>query len=760
MFQFTRKGTLLRLSAFSLLTIAIAAHSLSWIEIPAIARLELILYDARTNYIAPSELDPRIVIVDIDEKSLIEKDSGGEGHWPWSRNRIAVLFQKLIDEQDVSIIGVDFIFSEKDTSSGLLVLQNLASKELQGNKQFTDAVQKLTPSLEYDTQLAKQIGRTKVVLGAAFHNQRLDQKPPLLGGIPTEAFSESSFAVHTYPSAVAPIAEFQKAASAVGHLNPIRDPDGITRRVPMFVEFQHQLFPALSLAVISIITGDSSIKGTSENYFGAFKKIESISVGGIAIAVDKDLNALIPYRKNKKSFSYVSAIDILNGTIPIKNLQNKIVLIGTSATGLTDYVSTPLGVTLPGVEVHANMISGMLDERIPTEPNYVVGIDFLFVVLIGILMAWASFKLRPAKLMLLTLTLTISLLSFNYWILAAHHLLLPISAPLSCIFGIYLFQASYGYFIESRAKKQVTEMFSSYVPPDLVEVIARDPEVFNMKATEKNLTVLFVNIREFSSIAEKLSPHDLAEWINMYLSLVSEIISVQNKGTLDKYMGDSVMAFWGAPLPDDNHAEHAVSAAIQIKQSAEQLNFKFRQRGWPTMALSIGINTGLMHVGDMGSNIRRAYTVMGDAVNIAAQIQTLTRQYGIDILMASQTAAELKIFEFRAIDCVKFPGRRHVIELFEPIAKKTELTPEAISDLNSWKESLQFYRSEEWESALHKLNELNSANPTSFLYALYKRRVEAFILNPNIIEVDKSFKVPTRNVQNFLKADFPTKTEI
>jgi adenylate cyclase len=402
----------------------------------------------------------------------------------------------------------------------------------------------------------------------------------------------------------------------------------------------------------------------------------------------------------------------------------------------------------------------VLDERIPTELNYVVGIDFLFVVFIGVLMAWASFKLRPAKLMLLTVTLTISLLSFNYWILAAHHLLLPISAPLICIFGIYLFQASYGYFIESRAKKQVTEMFSSYVPPDLVEVIARNPEVFNMKATEKNLTVLFVNIREFSSIAEKLSPHDLAEWINMYLSLVSEIISVQNKGTLDKYMGDSVMAFWGAPLPDDNHAEHAVNAAIQIKQSAEQLNFKFRQRGWPTMALSIGINTGLMHVGDMGSNIRRAYTVMGDAVNIAAQIQTLTRQYGIDILMASQTAAELNIFEFRAIDCVKFTGRRHVIELFEPIAKRTELTPEAISELSSWKESLQFYRSEDWESALHKINELNSTNPTNFLYALYKRRVEAFILNPKIIEVDKSFKVPPRYVQNFLKPDFSAKTEI
>jgi len=324
---------------------------------------------------------------------------------------------------------------------------------------------------------------------------------------------------------------------------------------------------------------------------------------------------------------------------------------------------------------------------------------------------------------------------------------------------IYLFQASYGYLVESRAKKQVTDMFSSYVPPDLVKVIASNPDAFSMRATEKNLSVLFVNIREFSGIAEKLSPHDLSEWINLYLSMVSEIISVQNKGTLDKYMGDSVMAFWGAPLPDESHAEHAVNAGIQIKQSAEQLNYKFRQRGWPAMALSIGINTGVMRVGDMGSNIRRAYTVMGDAVNIAAKIQSLTRNYGVDILMASQTATELKSFEFRAIDCVKFTGRRQVIELFEPISKTASLTPDEVTELSEWREMLALYKEEKWPLALVKLRLLTSSYPTCFLYALYQRRVEAFIQEPNLIAIDKSFKVPPRSIQNFLRNIDPTKTD-
>lgn len=741
----------LRLVSFAALTGLFAAHSLSWLEVPVLTALERRLYDARIFYSAPAELDPRIVIVDIDEKSLQEQSAGGEGHWPWPRNRIANLFEKIFDEQGAALLGVDFIFSEQDKSSGLQVLENLAQQELKGNKQFAETLQKIAPSLDYDAQFAKQIAKGKVVLGAAFHNLRLDQKPAISGGILPEALTHAPFAVHTYPAAVPPLGAFQAAASAVGHLNPLRDQDGITRRVPMLIEFDHKLYPALSLAMLQALTGEASIESAAPSYFGSYQKIESLRVGGIDVPVDKDLNALVPYRQAKKTFTYISAVDLLHGALPEKSLENKIVLLGSSATGLADYVSSPLGVTLPGVQVHANMLSGMLDERIPAQPNFVAGIDFLSVLLCGLLMSWASFKLRPSALMLTASVLAISLVALNWWALIALHMLVPLAAPLGCVLGMYLFQASYGYFVESRAKKQVTDMFSSYVPPDLVQVIAQNPEAFNMNATEKNLSVLFVNIREFSAIAEKLAPHDLAEWINLYLSMVSDIVSVQHKGTLDKYMGDSVMAFWGAPLPDDDHAEHAVNAALQIKQSAEQLNYTYRQRGWPTAALSIGVNTGLMRVGDMGSNIRRAYTVMGDAVNIAAKIQSLTGHYGVDILMGSDTAAKLQLTAFRSIDCVKFTGRRQVIELLEPIAKKVSLTPEAISEIEKWQKAVELYRREAWREALEMLHNLTSEFPSSFLYALYARRVQAFMDNPTLIAQGKSFKVPPRSIQHFLR---------
>jgi len=195
-----------------------------------------------------------------------------------------------------------------------------------------------------------------------------------------------------------------------------------------------------------------------------------------------------------------------------------------------------------------------------------------------------------------------------------------------------------GMSLNPVRRRQVAQMFSSYVPPALVEVMARNPQAYSMAATEKELTVLFINIREFSSIAERLSPSELAEWINIYLSTVSQVICNDYNGTLDKYMGDAVMAFWGAPVADDAHAEHAVDAAMQIRYEVEQLNYQFRRRGWPAIGISMGINTGRMRVGDMGSGIRRAYTVMGDAVNIAAQLQTLTREYGTDVLMGKDTA--------------------------------------------------------------------------------------------------------------------------
>lgn len=750
--RWIRKG--LRPLLFSLTVLLLAVHASSWHEIAFLQKLEWLAYDARMKWAASDERDERIVIIDVDEKSLREKDAGGEGRWPWPRNRIAELFQKLIDDFQVELIAVDFILSEKDDSSGLSQLEAFAHQQLKDNRSYLQALDHIRPTLEYDRLLAEQLARSKTILGTAFHNQPSDRAGIPKGGIPAKNWQFTHIPAHSYPGVAAPLDLLQQHAVAVGHLNPVRDPDGVTRRVPMLIEHKGLYYPSLSLAVASALS-NAPIEVTRSSYASQDDQIESLVTGGMEIPVDSDLTARVAFRQTDKGFAYLSATDVLHASTDEiqalrERLRGRIVLLGTSAAGLADHVTTPFGVTMPGVEVHANMISAILDDLVPMQPRYIQGLNLVTVVVLGFLMSWACYRLRPARLMLLTIALTVCITAANLWALMSLQLVLPLAAPLSCVGMIYVLQASYGYFVESRSSRQVAQMFSSYVPPALVQVIARNPDAYSMAPAEKNLTVMFVNIRDFSSIAQRLTPSELAEWINTYLSMVSHIICDVHKGTLDKYMGDAVMAFWGAPVADDQHAEHAVDAAMQIRHAAQQLNFQFRQRGWPAMALSVGINSGLMRVGDMGSNIRRAYTVMGDAVNIAGHIQAITREYGVEVLMGDSTAAALQRWKFRSVDCVKFTGRRQSIELFEPIGIQSQMPAHVMDELELWQHAVNCYRQEQWTQTLETLHRLIRLNPTCYLYALYKRRVQAFLAQPELVRWDKSFHLPSRTIQSYL----------
>ena len=735
--------------AFVAVLMLLAAHESGWHTWSWLDKLEWQSYDLRQRWLAPQAPDPRIVIVDVDERSLQEPALGGEGRWPWPRKRLAELLGKLIDEHQVSLVAMDFIFSEPDRSSGLPLLDDLAQHALQGDRTFRTVLEQLRPGLEYDQLFAQQIARVPVVLGAAFHSQA-DASPNPWPSPIDPALAQGS-AVHSFAGLAAPLPVLREAAAALGHLNPVRDTDGVTRRIPMLVEHQQQLYPSLSLATAAVLSQADAVRGVASDYAWQGAKVEALEVGGLLAPVDKRLAALVPFRGSERSFAYVSAADVLRDRAPTGLLRNRIVFLGTSAAGLTDYVSTPLGVTMPGVELHAHMLSGMLDERVPQQPAYTEGAGLLSVLVLGLLMVLACLWLRPLALMALSLALMSAVVGLNAWAWLSWHLVLPLVGPLLCVLALYLVQVSHGYWVESRSRRQVAQMFSTYVPPGVVEVMARDPEAYSMAPTEKELTAMFVNIREFSSIAERLNPSELAEWINIYLSTVSRVICVDHQGTLDKYMGDAVMAFWGAPVADAQHAEHAVAAAMQIRYEIEQLNYQYRRRGWPAIAVSIGINTGRMRVGDMGSSIRRAYTVMGDAVNIAAQLQTLTRDYGCDVLMGKDTAQALSAWACRSVDTVRFIGRRQSIELFEPVGKQTQLTPQMQDELVLWQQVLEHCRAEQWAPALEGLQTLLEQNPACYLYALYKRRVTAFRDEPGTLRWDRSYHLPAPQIEHLLR---------
>jgi adenylate cyclase len=285
---------------------------------------------------------------------------------------------------------------------------------------------------------------------------------------------------------------------------------------------------------------------------------------------------------------------------------------------------------------------------------------------------------------------------------------------------------SYGYFVETRSKRELTERFGEYVPPELVDVMAANPGRYSMEGRNEVLTVLFTDIRDFTSIAEGLDPRSLSAFMNEFLTAMSLVIRNEHRGTLDKYVGDQIMAFWGAPVADAQHARQAVLAGLAMLAALPKLNGEFRARGWPEVRIGVGINTGPMRVGDMGSRIRRAYTVMGDAVNLASRLEGLTKHYGVDALVGPSTRDAAKEFVYREIDRVRVKGKGEPVAIFEPIGVEGEIGRERQEELKLWTQALKAYRAQNWEQAELVLFNLQRLYPGAPLYSFYAERVARY----------------------------------
>ena len=713
-----------------------AGHAAQWYRLPLLPRLESMLYDLRVRALAPRTLDERIVVVDIDEKSLLEKDRGGEGRWPWPRDRLARLVTLLL-EQQASLVALDLILSEKDQSSGLAVLEALAKDELKADAQFKQALEKWRPRLSFDQLFAQSMQAGPVVLGFAFHNGMAAVDTRLPEGVAAADWGLSALRAQSYPGYTGMLPEFVNAAAGAGHLNPLVDEDGVRRRVPLLIEHQGRYYPALSLAVLQAFTGVSEL-GLSRSTYGsnAEPRVESISVGPIEIPVDDALNALVPFRGAQGSFPYYSALDVLQGRLPADALKNRIVLIGTSASGLADLVATPFGVSFPGVEVHANLISGMLDARVLHRPAYTQGLELLTVLLLGCLLVFGGLWRKARYTIGVGVLALVALLATSSALLWQQQLLVPLATPLACLLSLFAYQMAYGFFVQSRGMRQISDLFGYYVPPELVEKMAENPGAFTMVPVQRELTVLFADVRGFTSISEGLSPHDLSDLINTYLTAMSEVIREANQGTLDKYIGDAVMAFWGAPVEDPRHAQNAVRAALGMQAQARRLSQQFVKKGWPELRIGIGLNSGPMRVGDMGSKIRRAYTVMGDAVNLGARLEGLTKHYGVGILIGEETQKRLPGWACREVDRVRVKGKNRPVAIFEPLGPDAELPETLAAELAQWQQVLLAYRAQDWGAAQLLLASLQVLQPLSELYALYAKRIAHFQAHPPMAQWD------------------------
>jgi adenylate cyclase len=396
---------------------------------------------------------------------------------------------------------------------------------------------------------------------------------------------------------------------------------------------------------------------------------------------------------------------------------------------LLDLRATPVGEAYPGVETHANLIAGLLDGNVLTRPDYALGYELVMLVAAGLVLALALPLLSAARAVLLTVGVVAGVVGLNTWLFMAHGLVLPLASTLVMSALAFALNMSYGYLVESRAKRDLAKLFGTYVPPVLVEEMVKHPGSYSMQAQMRELTVLFCDMRGFTQISETMDPVALQGLLNGVFNQLTAVIR-ERSGTIDKYMGDCVMAFWGAPVKLPDHASLAVQAALEMAQAIRAINVARLARGEIPIALGLGLNTGEMCVGDMGSDLRRSYTVIGDAVNLGSRLEGLSRQYGVEIVVSASTRSQAPGFVWQWLDRVRVKGKAHAVDIYTPCCKLGEQTPALVRELALWDQTVAAWHARDWGGCDQHLIELQALSEEKYLYRLYAQRVVSMQVAP------------------------------
>ena len=716
------------------LTVIFLLHVGNMIHIPILTNLENQAYDARLKLTLPAQVDKQVVIVDIDENSLQQI-----GQWPWNRNIMAKINDALFDFYQIKVIGYDIVFAEEDIDEGTKLLEKMAHGSLQNNTAFIEEYQRVISSLQHDRRFAETLNNRKTIMGFVMDTDTIKGSlPPAITELDDNTLN--GLQLNKPTGYTANLELLQKSAYGGGFFdNPLLDDDGVFRRVPLLQVYENQLYESLALALARTASASHSIKLVVESgNDGRDFFLEWVNIGNLSIPVDQESGVLVPYIGRQKSFEYISAADVLSKKVDKSKLEDKIVLFGTSAPGLLDLRTTPLEPASPGVEVHANIIQGILDGRILHQPGYTQGYEFLLILILGVTLTFVLPMLSALYSTLVTIISIAILIASNFHAWTDSQLVLPIAAPVMLVALLFALQMTYGFFVESRGKRQLAHLFGQYVPPELVLEMSKKMEKINLDGEMREMTVLFSDVRGFTTISESLEPKELTTYINAFLTPITRVIH-DNRGTIDKYMGDAVMAFWGAPLADEQHALHALNAAIGIVERMKTLREEFSAKQWPEIYVGVGVNTGVMNVGNKGSEFRVDYTILGDAVNLGSRLEGLTKVYGVDIITSEYTRYAVPEYEYRELDRVRVKGKDKPVSIFEPLGLLENISKEERNLLQDFHIAIKQYRAQNWDAAEREIFALSQQEPDREIYRIYLDRIMHFRKSPPGDDWDGSF---------------------
>ncbi|WP_051207960.1 CHASE2 domain-containing protein [Saccharospirillum impatiens] len=704
-----------------LITLSLAGYHLfqgRYDQTSLIKRLDYILYDWRFNLFDSSKLfarsDANIVIVDIDESSLF-----AEGRWPWPRDKLATLTRQLTEAGAV-VIGFDILMSEPQQNPTRR-LQELARQS--GETAMADALARFADLTEYDQQLADAFANVDVVTPFLFHENaatRSGQLPPPVYSLSSDQ-ADRLLAVQAngYTGAL-PI--LQRAAVGAGFIVPAIDGDGVLRSAPLVTQFDGALYPSLSLSMGLAYYLLDDIDLSVARYNDQLDIINWLQFADQRIRTDVAGRVLIPYLGGQGQFPYLSATDVLNQRIDTTVLENALVLVGTSSVGLADLRTTPVGTQFPGVEIHATLLNALLAGDFPYTPDVAHSLTALILLILGIIYSTISSRVGPMGLVFATLVLLAVMIGVNFYFWQYQKVALPLASSLLLTIslgGLHLLQ---GFLGERRTKQHISSVFGQYVPQAHIDHMLAHPNEYGFAGENREMTVLFSDIRSFTTISESLDATELKDLLNRYFTPITESI-FNHQGTIDKYVGDMVMAFWGAPLKDPLHARHALEAAMDMIDTLAVLNPELNDLGYPSIDVGIGLNTGPMNVGDMGSHFRRAYTVLGDSVNLGARLEGLTKYYGVKILVGPATCSAIDDWVFRPVDRIRVKGKLEPVSVYEPISRKAAVSIEWQQELALWATTYQNYLNRDWVLTRQQLLELSSLSDRPRLYQVYLDRL-------------------------------------
>lgn len=688
-----------------------------------LTRINHIFYDINLKIFYKKNKSDNIVIVDIDEKSLQH-----EGRWPWSRSKVATMIENL-QHSGAAVITFDILFPEQEPDIANTLL-NHAQQTKGTPTQVTDYLSQQIPYFDNDKILATTLAKGDTVLGVFFSKDLYQStgklgKPILHFAQPSElvVLRESKFIGNTPTLA--------DAVRYTGFTTTLPDEDGYLRRSPLLIEYNKELYPSLALATVKAYLLTEKISLDLRDLKKS-KIFLGITLGDTYIPTDLAGNILITYGGPAFSFPYISATDVLHNKLAPQTVEGKIVIIGSSAVGIGDLHSTPLqSVGYPGTEVHANIIASILNKNIISSPLWLVGIERIVIVIIGLIATILAAYLPALGLILLTTGMILLLFIFNATLLVKYDWVLPhLVLPYLQLLFLGIINSGCGYLFETRSRKRLHEVYGQYVSAAHIDKMLELPDQKHiLDGNTKMMTVLFADVRSFTSISEKLDAKGVKKFLTTLFTPFTEII-FDCKGTIDKYVGDMIMAFWNDPVDDPKHASHAVQAAIRMQKKVRELTPIFAEQKLPNIGIRIGINTGMMHVGDMGSKYRKAYTVLGDAVNLASRLEGVNKMYGTLILVSQETKDLCDEILFRYIDCIFVKGKATPTNVYEPLCLLSDKTAILESELVQYSKALALYNANNWHEAKEEFEKLAKQYPEVQTYTIYLKRVTQYESSP------------------------------